>query len=115
MSKRSPISLDVKLQVVRRCLQHDSNPHYEGKKLGIDNQTVRDWIRKYKADGYEGLKESKAWKPYSHELKQTAIRDVLSGKYSVREATKQHGISSKSVLESAFEKKLAEIRRRRTR
>lgn len=98
MSKRSPISFEVKLQVVKRCLQHDSNPNHEGKQLGIDKQTVRDWIRKYKADGLEGLKESKSWKPYSHELKQNAIRDVLSGKYSVREATKRHGISSKSVL-----------------
>ncbi|WP_161601681.1 helix-turn-helix domain-containing protein, partial [Paenibacillus luteus] len=84
MSKRSPISLDVKLQVVKRCLKQDSNPHHEAKQLGIDNQTVGEWIRKYKADGYEGLKESKAWKTYSHALKQTAIRDVLSGKYSIR-------------------------------
>ncbi|OMF37584.1 transposase [Paenibacillus sp. FSL H8-0548] len=98
MSKRSAISLDVKLQVVKRCLKQDSNPHHEAKQLGIDDMTVVDWIRKYKADGYEGLKESKAWKTYSHELKQTAVRDVLSGKYSIREATNQHHISSKSVL-----------------
>jgi transposase len=98
LSKRSPITLDVKLQVVKRCLKQNSNPHHEAKQLGIDYTTVVDWIRKYKADGYDGLKESKAWKTYSHALKQTAIRDVLSGKYSIREATKQHHISSKSVL-----------------
>ena len=98
MSKRSPIAFEVKLQVVKRCLQHDSNPNHEGKQLGIDKETVQDWIRKYKADGLEGLKKSESWKSYSLELKKNAIRDVLSGKYSVREATRRHGISSKSVL-----------------
>ncbi len=104
MSKRSPISLDVKLDVVKRCLQHDSNPHYEAKQLGIDNETVKDWIRKYEAEGYEGLKESRAWKVYSRELKQAAIRDVLSGTYSIREATKQYHISDKSVLKKWISK-----------
>ncbi|MEE4562245.1 helix-turn-helix domain-containing protein [Paenibacillus polymyxa] len=59
MSKRSPISLDVKLHVVKRCLQQDSNPHYEAKQLGVDKETVKDWIRKYETEGYEGLKESR--------------------------------------------------------
>ncbi|WP_353057104.1 MULTISPECIES: transposase [Paenibacillus] len=49
-------------------------------------------------DGYEGLKESKAWKEYSKELKLAAIRDVLSGNYSIREATRKYHISSKSLL-----------------
>lgn len=31
MSKRSPISLDVKRHVVKRCLEHDSNPYYEAE------------------------------------------------------------------------------------
>ncbi|MDT2254971.1 helix-turn-helix domain-containing protein [Paenibacillus larvae] len=34
------------------------NPSYEAKQLGIDKNTVTDWVRKYKADGLDGLKES---------------------------------------------------------
>ncbi|MGM1050075.1 MAG: helix-turn-helix domain-containing protein [Bacillota bacterium] len=41
---------------VKRCLQNETNPSYEAKQLGIDKNTVTDWIRKYRADGYEGLK-----------------------------------------------------------
>lgn len=55
MSKRSLISLDVKLQVVRRSLRQDSNPHYEASQLGVDKGTVKDWIRKYEGQGIEGL------------------------------------------------------------
>jgi len=98
MSKRSPISLDVKLRVVQQCIRNESNPSYEAGQLGISSDTVADWIRKYEEDGYERLKESTGWKEYSEDLKFAAINDVLSGCYSVREATKKYQISSKSVL-----------------
>ncbi|MGG4394276.1 helix-turn-helix domain-containing protein [Paenibacillus thiaminolyticus] len=98
MSKRSPISLEVKLRVVNRCLQNETNPSYEAKRLGVDRHTVTDWIRKYKADGYEGLKESRGCKVYSEELKRAAVKDVLSGNHSIRDATKKYHISSRSVL-----------------
>jgi len=35
MSKRSPIALDVKLRIVKRCIQNESNPSYEAKQLGV--------------------------------------------------------------------------------
>jgi transposase-like protein len=98
MSKRSPISLEIKLHVVERCLQNETNPSYEAKRLGIASTTVTDWVRKYKADGREGLKESRGWKAYSKDLRLAAIRDVLSGNYSLRETTKKYHISSNSVL-----------------
>ncbi|MNJ35516.1 Transposase [compost metagenome] len=98
MSKRSPISLEVKLRAVKRCLQNETNPTYEAARLGVDRHTITDWIRKYEVDGYEGLKESRGCKTYSEALRLTAIMDVLSGKHSIREATKKYHISSKSVL-----------------
>ncbi|KOP66644.1 transposase, partial [Bacillus sp. FJAT-18019] len=93
MSKRSPISYEIKIQVVRRCLQHESNPNHEAKQLGVHKNTVTDWIRKYKADGEEGLRESRGWKSYSNELKLSAIQDVRSGEYSVRTVVKKYHIS----------------------
>jgi transposase len=98
MSKKSPISLDVKLRIVKRCIQGDSNPNSEAKQLGISKSTVTDWLRKYKADGDEGLKKSIGWKAYSKELKIAAVRDVLSRNHSLWETTKKYHISSTSVL-----------------
>ncbi|MDT2241622.1 hypothetical protein P7H22_16430 [Paenibacillus larvae] len=45
--------------------------------------TVTDWVRKYKADGLDGLKESRGCKAYSEDLQLAAIRDVRS--HSIRE------------------------------
>lgn len=98
MSKRSPISLEVKLRTVKRCLQHEASPNHEAKQLGIAKSTVTDWIRKYQADGEEGLRESRGWNVYSKELRVAAIKDVLSGNYSIRGATKKYHISDKGVL-----------------
>ncbi|GGG20836.1 helix-turn-helix domain-containing protein [Paenibacillus aceti] len=98
MSKKSPISFEIKLHVVERCLQNETNPTHEAKRLGVDRHTVTEWVRKYKADGFEGLKKSRGWKAYSKDLRLTAIMDVLSGNHSIREATKKYHISSKSVL-----------------
>lgn len=79
MFKRSPILYELKLNAVRRCLRYESNPNHEAKQLGVHKNTVSEWIRKYQADGEEGLRASKGWKSYSKELKLSAIQDVLSG------------------------------------
>jgi len=115
MSKRSLTSLETKLYVVQLCLEHKSNPTYEAKQLGVSPLTVRDWIRKYMADGFNGLKESNTWKTYSKELKLTAIKDVLSGHYSVAAAIKKHNISSRSVLQKWISKYTSEIELKPTR
>ncbi|KAB7671872.1 transposase [Bacillus sp. B1-b2] len=57
-----------------------------------------DWKHKFDKYGLEGLKESSTWKKYSKELKLAAIRDYLSGKYSIREVVGLYEISSTSVL-----------------
>lgn len=84
ISQRSPISLEIKLHVVERCLQNETNPSYEAKRLGIADTTVTDWVRKYQADSREGFKESRGWKAYSEDLRLAAIRDILSGNHSIR-------------------------------
>lgn len=115
MSKRSSTSFETKLHVVQRCLKHKSNPNFEANQLGVSLHTVKEWIRKYKSDGLNGLKESKTWKSYSKELKLAAIKDVLSGQYSVEEATKKHRISSRSVLGKWISKYTNEIELKPTR
>lgn len=57
------------------------------------------WIRKYKAEGEDGLKKSKKNKKYSNELKQSAVKDYLSGKASQEEICRQYKISSKTRLQ----------------
>lgn len=109
MSKRSSTSIETKLHAIQRCLEHRSNPNYEARQLGVSSHTVREWIRKYRADGLDGLRESRTWKTYSRELKIAAVQDVLSGHCSLEEATRKHRISSNSVLRKWINKYTKEI------
>ncbi len=109
MSRRSSTSTETKLHAIQRCLEHRSNPNYEARQLGVSSHTVREWIRKYRADGLDGLGESRTWKTYSRELKIAAVQDVLSGHCSLEEATRKHRISSNSVLRKWINKYTKEI------
>lgn len=103
------VSLEIKLHIVRRCLDYQSNPHAEAKHIGISPSSVRDWIRKYKANGLDGLTKSKTWKTYSKELRQDAIMEVLSGQGSLAAVVEKYHISSKSVLSKWITKYTGEI------
>lgn len=68
------------------------------RKYDIDNETLRYWIYKYDTFGIKGLSSYSKRKKYSLELKEKAIKEYLSGKYSIREVIQQYKISSDSVL-----------------
>jgi transposase len=65
----------------------------------ISQQTLFTWREKYEHFGLEGLERSNGWKHYSKELKLAAVRDALSGEYSLIEITHKYEISSLSVLQ----------------
>jgi len=69
-----------------------------GSIYNVYHTTIMEWKHKYDKYGLEGLKESTTWKKYSKELKLAAIKDCLSGKYSIREVARMYDISDSSVL-----------------
>lgn len=98
MSKRSPKSVEEKLEVIQLYLNDGKSKGYLARKYGVGETTVRDWIRKYKQDGIDGLIESRTWKKYSQELKEQAVLDYLNGQGSLGAIIEKYGISSQSVL-----------------
>ncbi|GGB54162.1 helix-turn-helix domain-containing protein [Virgibacillus dakarensis] len=46
-------------------------------KFSVDPGTIRDWKRKYEVHGEDSLEEATSWKPYSKELKLTAVVPAL--------------------------------------
>jgi transposase len=65
----------------------------------INKTTLYRWVEKFEKEGTDGLKDSKTWKSYSKELKEAAVKDYLSGEYSLRQIVRKYEISSISVLE----------------
>ncbi|MGZ7144740.1 helix-turn-helix domain-containing protein, partial [Streptococcus pyogenes] len=82
MSKRSPKSLEEKLEVVLRYQKGERTAGQLAREYGISDDTVIDWMMKYQTNGIEGLKESHTWKKYSSDLKKSAVEDYLDGKGS---------------------------------
>jgi transposase len=97
MSKRS-YSVEEKFEILK-ALEDDQYSINEVSSIyNVHHTTIMEWKHKFDKYGTESLKESSTWKKYSKELKLSAIRDYLSGKYSLREVTRKYGISDQSVL-----------------
>src|SRR5699024_5432601 len=68
------------------------------RKYGVHHSSIKEWERIVNKEGKKGLKDQGPQKSYSKKLKKAAIKDYLSGNYSLREVTYKHKISSPSVL-----------------
>jgi transposase-like protein len=70
----------------------------------VANTTILEWKYNFEKYGIEGLKQSSTWKKYSRDLKMSAIRDYLSGNYSLREVARKYEISSNTTLRKWIKK-----------
>ncbi|EMF0428363.1 helix-turn-helix domain-containing protein [Enterococcus faecium] len=87
MSKRSLYSPEEKYHVISEVIDGRYSVNNIAKKYSLSWETIKDWIRKYKDGGLEGLKESNTWKRYDHAVKQEAVLAVINKKMSILEAT----------------------------
>lgn len=97
MSKKS-YSLEDKIQIIRALNDGEYSVGELEAIYNVSNVAIYDWIYKYETYGLEGLKKNSTWKNYSKELKLAAVKDYLSGQYSLREITRKYEISSDSCL-----------------
>ncbi|MGV3010918.1 helix-turn-helix domain-containing protein, partial [Streptococcus thoraltensis] len=59
MSKRSPKSVEEKLEVVRLLLNQEQSLTQLSKQYQVDDQTIQSWKMKYEKFGIDGLRESR--------------------------------------------------------
>ena len=100
MSKSRKISKEEKLAIVKRCLSGEFGVREAGRQIGVNQQSVREWINRYEAEGEEGLTPAQGWRKYPKELKEAAVKDYLSGKGSLEEICKKHKIRSTHPLQN---------------
>ena len=55
MSKRSPKSVEEKLEIVNYTIAHGKDYQAAIEKLGVSYQQVYSWVRKFEKDGSQGL------------------------------------------------------------
>jgi transposase len=98
MGKYKRLSSAERMEIIQPFMEGRCSINQIAKESGIDHTVLRDWIRKFKQDGIQGLENGKGWKQYSSELKKNAVEDVLLNNLSKHEVVRKYGISSRSVL-----------------
>ena len=98
MSKEK-ISYEQKLETVLQYIKGIISQPQGAKKCNVSVTTLQVWIRKYQAEGEEGLKSTKKNKKYTVELKEKAVKDYLTGKGSQETICMRYKISSKAQLQ----------------
>lgn len=98
MSKRTKYSAEEKYEILKEYEDGVRTISEITSIYKINRSTLEDWRYNFEKYGIDGLREMITWKRYSKELKEQAIKDYLSGKYSQREVAKKYEISNKSVL-----------------
>jgi len=104
LSGRTKFTWKQRLEAVEMCLSGDYSYATVAKKFNTRDSTLINWIRSYKNNGVDGLKESHTWRRYTPELKLAAVNDYLSRKFSLLECCEKYNISSDYVLRSWISK-----------
>lgn len=99
MSKRiTKHTLEERMEIVQKVVEEKKPVSAIARKYEMYENTVKEWVRKYKSDGIDGLKESRNWKQYPKELKRQAVAFYLEQGNSLKVTCEQFNISSTSVL-----------------
>ena len=98
MSKSREISKEEKLAIVKRCLSGELGVCEAGRQMGVNQESIRRWIYRYQAEGEVGLQAAQGQRKYPKELKETAVKDYLSGKGSMEDICKKYKIRSNHAL-----------------
>ena len=99
MPKKS-FSPDVKILALQYLEEGHHTQHEICEMFSVNRQTLQEWRALYKFGGREAFIRSQKNKVYTKELKQSAVEDYLSGKYSMFDILAKYGISSLFVFKS---------------
>jgi transposase len=97
-------SVEFKYEVIMAYKSEEYSLAEICSKYQIRDYTIYIWIEKYERYGLEGLADSRTWKQYSKELKESAVREYLSGEYSQSEIIRKYEISSRGLLQQWIKK-----------
>lgn len=98
MSREGKISPGKKVELIRRYLRGEISQGGAAALVGVDGETLRDWLRIYRSEGASGLAVAKRNREYSPELKERAVKEYLSGAGSLADICKKYKIRATRQL-----------------
>lgn len=97
--RRIKVTPEGKLQAAKECAEGKYGTSEQARKLGVDDSTVREWVKRYQAQGVSAFYDTDTNKVYSEELKAKAVEDYLSGKGSQATIAAKYGLRTKTQLQ----------------
>lgn len=98
MPYRGKLSPELKLTIVKRYLAGEFSPSGIVADYGIGKRTLRDWVRKFRSEGPEGLLIKPEQKRYDPDLKRKVAKEYLDGGISLDELCGKYQVSDTHVV-----------------
>ena len=89
---------EEKVEIVRRYLKGEIGINEASRQMGVNKETIRQWIANYEAEGVEAFLPNRRKRNYDAELKKEAVREYLSGGSSLLAVSKKYGLHSTCQL-----------------
>ena len=99
MSK-SPHTSEFRAMVSQKYLDGEGSVRYLATKYGIGNQTLKQWIDKYRIYGIAAFSKKRGNVSYTSEFKEMCVKAVFDGDGSIDDIVAKYNISSRSVLQN---------------
>lgn len=92
-------SEDFKIKLVTEYIQGNFGYSLLAKKYNMPSQTpLQDWVRAYKSQGFEGLKQRKRKEAYSVQFKLDTVQFMLETGASYQETADQFKLNNPSLI-----------------
>ncbi|MBC1403231.1 helix-turn-helix domain-containing protein [Listeria booriae] len=91
-------TFEERLFLVEEIIERKKSNYRVAKENGVSKMILRDWVRRYKAVGPDGLIPFKTRMHYSKEVKKQAVEAVLIHEERISDVVKKFNISAHTVL-----------------
>ena len=98
MPGKRRLSDEERISAVTAYMEGKGSCNGIAKKFGIDERTLRSMVRRAKAEGIESLRRTAHNKKYSCETRVNAVKDYISGNYSLDELCTKYKLTGHSLL-----------------
>ena len=98
MSKRKRIKAEDKIRIAKACTSGIISLNAAAEQIGVHQSVVDDWVRLYQTEGVAAFLPRERNRHYDPTLKESAVKDYLSGKGSLRDICRKYNIRDKIQL-----------------
>lgn len=99
MERKSKFSAEEKLRYVLACIEGRDSIRHTATLIGINAESLRQWIHKYQSLGIDGLSTTSKNSSYSTAFKEMAVKNYLAGTGSQTDICNKYGIRSTAQLQ----------------